>query len=119
MQNLSGIFSRNFDNQCAATAQQETNRAQPFQANPSSSVIVDNQNDSFAVHGVGKGLLNQTDGSIHQIASPPPDGQSFQNEMEAQTILNPNTDHFSRSPNPNLNVSMHDNGALDTSNNDL
>jgi hypothetical protein len=39
--------------------------------NGSSSVIIDNQIDSFVMNGVGNGLLNQTDGSIKQIIASP------------------------------------------------
>lgn len=82
--------------------------------NPSSSVIIDNQIDSFVINGVGTGLLNQTDGSIKQvIASPDKNNQElFQNEIEAQTI-NLNTDQYSRSPNPQINLSVHDNGLME------
>lgn len=82
--------------------------------NPSSSVIIDNQIDSFVINGVGTGLLNQTDGSIKQvIASPDNNNQElFQNEIEAQTI-NLNTDQYSRSPNPQINLSVHDNGLME------
>lgn len=85
--------------------------------NPSSSVIIDNQIDSFVMNGVGNGLLNQTDGSIKQIIASPGSNNPglFQNELEAQTV-NLNTDQYSRSPNPQMNVSVHDNGLIDTSN---
>lgn len=66
-QSLSGIFSRTIDQARPSgginTDEPAAINQQQYQ-NPSSSVIVENQIDSFMASGVGNGLLNQTDGSI-------------------------------------------------------
>lgn len=68
-QDASGILSKALDNE-GANAQQRpsnptaSNKVLPMPINPSSSMIVDNQIDSFVINGVGTGLLNQTNGSI-------------------------------------------------------
>lgn len=68
------------------------------------------------MNGAANDVVNQTNGSIkHNLTPAQKEFQSYQQDIEAQTI-NPNTDQYSRSPVPLMNISLNDNAIVDTSN---